>query len=277
MGRAMKEYLHAIVDQADPAMRINVMREYLQARVLEVMQLRGAWTAVAFMGGTALRFLYRIPRFSDDLDFALESANRGFEFAGLLEAVRARFLKEGYACEVKSATRTTVNKAFVRFPGLPHEMGASAHANAVFGIKIEVDTNPPRGAVLETSTVRRHVTLRIAHHDRASLVAGKVAALLMREWVKGRDVYDLVWYLSNPEWPEPNETLLASALVQGGRSDIIGAAAWREALATRLREAPWDGVVTDVGRFLMLPEEVWMVERDTVLSVLRQRGWLGHG
>ncbi|MDO8879933.1 MAG: nucleotidyl transferase AbiEii/AbiGii toxin family protein [Coriobacteriia bacterium] len=268
----MKDYLKDIVQAAPAPMRTNIMREYLQARVLEVMQAQDAWTSVAFMGGTALRFLYQIPRFSEDLDFSLENAEAGYDFEGLLEAVRARFLKEEYQCETKTATRTTVNKAFVRFPGLPHELGLSPHINAVFSVKIEVDTNPPAGAGLESSLVRRYVTLRIAHHDRASLLAGKIAALLMREWVKGRDVYDLVWYLSDPQWPEPNERLLSAALEQGGRSDLQGGL-WRRALSERLYAAPWDGVLADVERFLLEPDQAWMVERETVGSVLRQRGW----
>jgi len=63
------------------------MREYLQARVLLAMQERGAWSSLAFMGGTALRFLYLIPRFSEDLDFSLEADRSEFDFGGLLDGV----------------------------------------------------------------------------------------------------------------------------------------------------------------------------------------------
>jgi len=68
--------------------------------------------------------------------------------------------------------------------------------------------------------VRRFVTLRLAHHDKPSLIAGKTAAVLCREWLKGRDIYDLVWYLSDPGWPEPNEVLLAGALRQAGMTGL---------------------------------------------------------
>jgi predicted nucleotidyltransferase component of viral defense system len=53
----------------------------------------------------------------------------------------------------------------------------------------------------------------LQHHDRASLLAGKLHALFQRRYVKGRDLYDLMWYLSDPNWPEPNLTLLQNALV----------------------------------------------------------------
>ncbi|HEY5277864.1 MAG TPA: nucleotidyl transferase AbiEii/AbiGii toxin family protein, partial [Coriobacteriia bacterium] len=117
-------------------------------------------------------------------------------------------------------------------------------------------------------------TLRLAHHDKPSLLAGKVAALLCREWLKGRDVYDLVWYLSDPSWPEPNEVLLANALRQAGRPDLASSAdVWQRALVRRVGSASWDGVLSDVARFLERPADAWMLERDTVLGVIEQRGW----
>ena len=83
-------------------------------------------------------------------------------------------------------------------------------------IKIEVDTNPPAGAVIATTLVRRHVTIHLCHYDRASLFAGKLHAILSRPWVKWRDLYDLAWYLADPAWPPPNIALLNAALAQTG-------------------------------------------------------------
>lgn len=270
----MKEQLAEIVAGSARRDATNTMREYLQARVLETLQERGAWRFVAFMGGTALRFLYGIPRFSEDLDFALENRDAGYDFASLMSAVRAQFVREGYESVTRISTRATVNKAFVGFPGLEHSLGLSPHAEKVFSVKIEVDTNPPAGAGIEATTVRRFTTLRLAHHDRPSLLAGKTAALLLRDWIKGRDVYDLVWYLSDPTWPEPNEELLLNACRQANRLDLAaGDLPWRDAFVSRLRAAPWDHVLSDAQRFLERPEDAWMLERDTVLSVLAKRGW----
>ncbi len=270
----MKEYLREIVERSAPRDAVNIMREYLQARILESLQESGAWASMAFMGGTSLRFLYRLPRFSEDLDFALETPSPEFDFLGLIASARARFEKEGYRTEAKASTKTVVNKAFIRFPGLEHELGLSQRAEKALSVKVEVDTRPPAGAGLEVTTVRRHATLRLAHHDKRSLLAGKVAALLCREWVKGRDVYDLAWYLSDPTWPEPNETLLANALRQSGPANLAGEVeGWKSALVRRLGKAPWDGVKTDVERFLERPADAWMVEREAVLSIMAQRGW----
>jgi hypothetical protein len=272
----MREYLAQIVAASAPRDATNNMREYLQARVLETLQAQGAWRSIAFMGGTALRFLYGIPRFSEDLDFTLEDADAGYDFANLVGAVRAQFEREGYDADARVSTRTTVHKAFIEFVGLEHSLDLTPHAEKTFSVKIEVDTNPPRGAGIEVTTVRRFVTLRLAHHDKSSLLAGKTAAILLRDWIKGRDVYDLVWYLSDPTWPEPNEELLHNACLQAGRPDLADdSGAWRDALVSRLREAPWDHVMADAERFLERPEDAWMLERATVLSVLTKRGWAG--
>jgi hypothetical protein len=270
----VKEYLREMVERSAPRDAVNIMREYLQARILESLQESGVWASLAFRGGTSLRFLYRLPRFSEDLDFALETPSSEFDFLALIASARTRFEKEGYRTEAKASTRTVVNKAFIRFPGLEYELGLSDRAEKTLSVKVEVDTRPPAGAGLEVTTVRRHATLRLSHHDKSSLLAGKVAALLCRDWLKGRDVYDLVWYLSDPTWPEPNEVLLTNALRQSGPAYLAGEAeGWRSALVRRLSETPWDGVKWDVERFLERPTEVWMVERDAVLSIMAQRGW----
>ena len=72
----------------------------------------------------------------------------------------------------------------------------SPHKSQVFAVKLEVDTNPPDGALLSTTSLKRHVALNLQHHDRASLFAGKLHAVLQRVYAKGRDIFDLWWYLA---------------------------------------------------------------------------------
>ena len=67
-----------------------------------------------------------------------------------------------------------------------------------------------------TTVIRRHLLLNLQHHDQASLLAGKLHAILQRKYLKGRDIYDLLWYLSNPNWPAPNFEMLNHALQQTG-------------------------------------------------------------
>jgi len=103
--------------------------------------------------------------------------------------------------------------AFVGFPSLPFELALALHRDEALRVKIEIDTNPPAGAGLTTTMVRRRVLLQLHHHDRASLLAGKLHAVLH---TKGRDFFDLLWYLSDPGWPSHNLTLLNHALAQTG-------------------------------------------------------------
>jgi len=248
----MKEYLSELVrGSPTPAQARNVTREYLQARILGSLQRAGAMIPLAFHGGTALRFLFASARYSEDLDFALEQTSSQYDFRTYLRAIRAELAAEGYAAQLKVSDQKTVHSAFVRFPEMLYELGLSPHQDEVFSVKIEVDTNPPAGAVLTTSVIRRHVTLQLQHHDRASLLAGKLHAILQRSYVKGRDLYDLLWYLSDPHWPAPNLTLLNSALQQTGwTGGPLTEDNWRETVRTRLQTVTWERVVSDVHPFL---------------------------
>ncbi len=248
----MKEYLSELVrGSPTPAQARNVTREYLQARILGSLQRAGAMIPLAFHGGTALRFLFASARYSEDLDFALEQTRTQYDFRAYLRAIRAEFAAEGYAVQLKVSDQKIVHSAFVRFPGLLHELGLSPHRDEVFSVKIKVDTNPPAGAVLATSVIRRHVTLQLQHHDRASLLAGKLHAILQRPYVKGRDLYDLLWYLSDPHWPAPNLTLLNNALQQTGwTGGPLTEDNWRKAVRSQLQTVAWERVVSDVRPFL---------------------------
>ena len=248
----MKEYLAQRVATARTAVHgRNLAREYLQARILGSLQRAGAMIPLAFQGGTSLRFLYSIPRYSEDLDFALERPQAPYDLRGYLRGIRAELAAEGYAVELKVSDSKAVHSGIVRFAGLLHELGLSPHPGEVLSIRLEVDTRPPAGAVLATTLVRRHVTLRLQHHDRASLLAGKLHAVLQRPYPKGRDFYDLLWYLSDPGWPQPNLVLLGNALEQGGwKGSLPAERTWRGILRDRLKALDWGRLTADVGPFL---------------------------
>ncbi len=273
----MKEYLRDLVaESTTTAGAALFVREYLQARVLEALQRAGAFEHWAFLGGTALRFLHRLPRFSEDLGFSrttVESSRdalRG-EFVRVVGTVRRAFAAEAYDVDVRDRPDAVVQSAFIGFPGLLHELGLSPHREQKISVKIEVDTNPPPHAATETSIVRRHVLLNLLHYDRASLLAGKLHALIHRPYVKGRDLYDLVWYLSDPSWPEPNLPLLQASLAQTGMVlDDRELSGWRTLVAERVSAMDWDRVLADVSPFLERSEDVAMLTRATVLNLLTQ-------
>lgn len=252
-----------------PGDGLNVIREYCQARILGSLQRSGAMIPLAFQGGTALRFLYSLHRYSEDLDFALERPESGYDFRKLLTAVDSELTREGYSVQTRLNDRRTVHSAFVQFPGLLWELGFSPHRNEALSIKIEVDTRPPAGAILASTVVRRHLTLRLQHHDRSSLFAGKLQAILQRPYVKGRDLYDLVWYLSDPTWPGPNLELLNNALRQTEwPGPLLVEGSWRQALRDRLQNVEWERVIADVRPFLESREEEGLLTKETVFRLL---------
>ena len=248
----MKDVLIELVHKApSPMDGRNLAREYLQARILAALQRAGAMIPLAFHGGTALRFLYTHGRFSEDLDFALEGDRQHYDFRGYLQAIRTELRPEGYSVELKVSDQKTVHSAFIRFPGLLYDLGLSAMPSEVLAVKLEVDTHPPAGAVLATSVVRHFFLLQIQHHDKASLLSGKLHAILQRAYAKGRDVYDLLWYLSDPTWPSPNLFMLNNALAQTHwAGEEVTEANWRKLVGNRLKELDWESIQPDVRPFV---------------------------
>lgn len=266
----MKEYLKDLIQStSSPVEALNQTREYIQALILQGLQRAGAMTALAFHGGTSLRFLYSLPRYSEDLDFALEGNTERYDFRSILQAIRKDIEAQGYNLHLKVNDQKTVHSAFIRFSGLPYELNLSPHRDETLAVKLEVDTRPPAGATLETSLVRRHVLLNIQHHDRASLLAGKLHAILQRPYMKGRDLYDLIWYLSDRNWPAPNLMLLNHALAQTDWSGPnLTLENWHEVVRMRIEAVPFEQASMDVRPFLVSDEDIKLVSRENLLRLL---------
>ena len=270
----MKDVLRGILETVPGDLNKTLLaREYLQARILQALQDQGAFQRWAFVGGTALRFLFSIPRFSEDLDFSLVDKGQNADFSGAINSIESLFKKEAYDVSIKAKGEKTVASAFIKFHGLLYEIGLSPNASQVFSIKIEVDTNPPSGAVTQTSLVRRHVTLNLLHYDKASLLAGKLHALFTRRYTKGRDLFDLIWYLADRSWPAPNCTLLNAALAQTGwEGAVVTAKNWRGLLIERFDKFNWETAREDVQPFLERPEDARLITRENLESLVKTTG-----
>jgi len=267
----MKDYLKQIVAQA-PDSRIAglLIREYFQARILEAIQESGGFQAWAFVGGTALRFLYSIPRFSEHLDFSLSSVGEEDNFSRLLTKCEKTFSAEGYDVIIRADEEKEVKSAFIKFHGILNELGLSPLQSARLSIKVIIDTNPPDGAVLEASVVRKYRILNLLHYDRSSLLAGKLHALLARDYIKGRDVYDLLWYLADRNWPEPNLEFLNSALEQTGwEVERVTGSNWRDLIMDKLSGHNWNNIVRDVRPFLEDQQQAAMLTRGNLINLLK--------
>jgi len=251
--------------------KLNVMREYLQAYVLRIMHDEGVFSSTAFVGGTALRFLHGLPRFSEDLDFSAEKG-KGPAFAALMKKIKEELSLAGYSAEVTFNDQKTVNSAFVRLSGLMKDAGISAFAEQKLSIKIEIDTNPPKGAITETTVVNKYFPLSFLTYEKASLFAGKLHAVLSREYTKGRDYFDLGWYLSRWNGISPNIIQLANALKQTGwKKDYPAENTWRHIISGAVNKADWGGIRKDVENFLERPDDLSVFTRENVLKLLERQ------
>jgi hypothetical protein len=168
-----------------------IVREYLQARILESLQDAGVFTNWAFLGGTALRFLYQLPRYSEDLVFSLTDAIKDSyhtefaqKFEKIVENIEKKFFREHYSVTTKSKTDTPVMSAFIRFSQLLFDLHLSSHPSEVISVKIELDTNPPEGARCTNRVIRKHVILNLQHYDKSSLFSEKLQLRMCNRFSK---------------------------------------------------------------------------------------------
>lgn len=269
----MKEQIKQIIaDTQDELRAKSLVREYLQARILQFLQESGSFRNWIFNGGTALRFLYKIPRYSEDLDFALRQRSDSLDFSAVIKNICRQFESEAYQVETKAKEVRTVKSAFIRFPGLLFELGLSPRQTEIFSIKIELDINPPAGGVVETTIVRRYVALHILHYDKASFLSGKLHAILNRAYTKGRDLFDIFWYLSDPTWPNPNFKFLNNALRQTKwEGDEITENNWYQVISKKVATIDWDRIVEDVRPFIERSLDLDMLTRENILKLLRSK------
>ena len=193
-------------------------KETYEAALKEIIQeiaLLGLWRAkffekAAFYGGTALRILYGLDRFSEDLDFSLLTVDKSFSLDKYNNAILRELESLGFAVSVENKDKkhsTPIRSAFIKSNtkelfiriGINENDRKQLHSNAVVKIKIEVDTEPPLKFSKETKLIPFLGPFSITTMTLPDLFAGKMHALLFRDfsgWVKGRDWYDFTWFLS---------------------------------------------------------------------------------
>ncbi len=265
----MKDYLLELVSgKTGYNSKLNAMREYLQAYILRVMHDEGVFRSVAFLGGTALRFLYGLPRFSEGLDFSL-TKKPPVAFAALVKKITSELSAAGYNAAAVYSDKKTVNSAFIKFSGLMLEAGISPLKSQIFSVKIEIDNNPPKGAALETQIVNKYFPISFLSYDIESLFAGKLHALLSRRYAKGRDYFDLGWYLSRWKGIEPNFKLLKNSLQQTKwNKDYPQKSSWRALIRGVVERTDWKKVKADVGQFLENPGDLNIFTKENIARLL---------
>lgn len=263
----MKDRLQKVLENQPTHIRAGAMREFLQCMALRTLHEDHFIGKMAFIGGTALRLIYGLPRFSEDLDFSLIEKD-AFDFKKIMSDINKSFLCAGINAEVVIKGKGAVQIAWLKFPKILHEMNISSDPRRVLSIKMEVDCNPPQGAVIEKRLVNRHFPLALVHYDLPSLFAGKLHAVLTRPYVKGRDYYDLVWYRTRHPDLIPNLALLKASLEQTKwKGKMPTDKTWRRTVAERISHVKWADIVRDVSPFLEDESDLKFMTPDYVLPL----------
>ena len=244
--------IDVIKQQLKPGMsmeqKLNVTREFLQILSLRIMNEKKIFDHIAFLGGTSLRIIYDMKRFSEDLDFSLIKKEK-YNFDKIREELLKSFKLYGLLCDAKPSTERNVHSMMMKFSGVLYELGISALPAQKISIKLEIDTNPPTGWVLSNTIVSKTPMFNIVHYDLPSLYAGKLHACFYRAFVKGRDFYDLIWYLGKKI--KPNFILLNNAVKQTqGLAPRISESNFKQYLLDNVKRIDFERAKKDVERFL---------------------------
>lgn len=234
--------------------KLNRARELLQLTALKIMYDKNFLNKVAFTGGTALRVLFDLKRFSEDLDFSLVN-KKGYDFQKMNSGLVYGFKLYGLKVESKPKAEKNVHSTTLKFGGLLKELGLSAFAEQNLSIKIEIDSNPPKGGRVVNTIVNKVYMLNLAHFDLPSLYATKLHACFYRKFTKGRDLYDFVWYLGKKI--KPNYGLLNNAIEQTeGANPGINERNFKDFLLRNIGKVNFNEARRDVERFLEDKSEV---------------------
>jgi predicted nucleotidyltransferase component of viral defense system len=194
------------------------LEDHLQAlrEILQEIALLGLWRSkffdkAAFYGGTALRILYGLDRFSEDMDFSLLSPMDDFDLSAYTTALQKELAAFGFDVRIDQRNKnaeSAIQSAFLKANTLnqllvietSEELLKTVQRGQILKIKLEIDTDPPPEFETHTRYLLQPIPFAVRTYTLPDLFAGKMHAILCRRWkkrVKGRDWYDLVWYAAN--------------------------------------------------------------------------------
>ena len=244
-----------------PVEEEQATREILQEVALYALWRAGFFEVAAFQGGTSLRILHGLPRFSEDLDFILKEPDPDFDWNTYLEKMSGGLQEFGLQSEAldKSRMDQRVKKALLKDNSVSNQLDLAfyrGHKDKKLTIKLEIDVTPPEGSGYDYSYLDFPLDFEVCHQDLSSNLSLKIHALLCRPWLKGRDWYDFNWYVK--QGVQPNFTHLQGALYQYGPWEGQTLTIDKDWLISTLLEkvatVNWAEAAEDVARFLTAAE-----------------------
>jgi predicted nucleotidyltransferase component of viral defense system len=239
----------------------QAIKEIIQEIVLFALWKAGFFEVAAFQGGTSLRILYGLPRFSEDLDFILKESDPAFDWRHYLQKLLDVMEEFGLKTDIKDKSRMDqrIRKAVMKDNSISNQLDLSffrGQEGKKLHIKLEIDVNPPAGSAFEYSYKDFPVDYEVCYQDLNSNFSLKIHALLCRPYLKGRDWYDFNWYIK--QGVNANLPLLQAALIQYGpwqdQSLVIDERWLRDELLKKISAVDWKKASADVERFL-IPSE----------------------
>jgi len=282
--------MHEALRQMLLRYRPQRLEDYTRAlrEILQEISLLGLWRSkffekAAFYGGSSLRILYGLDRFSEDLDFSALTPMPDFDWARYVTALEKELLAFGLELHIETkdkALDSPIRSAFLKANTLRQLMVIQADrdildrvpSTQLIRIRLEIDTDPPPGFGTEVKYLLRPIPFPVRTYVLSDLFAGKMHALLCRRWknrVKGRDWYDLVWFVTHH--PQLHLSHLEHRMRQTGH--LQGDTPLSEHIfRTRLHEAihklDVDQARTEVEPFIHNPEVLQVWSRDFFLDIV---------
>ena len=286
----MKTYVSEYVTkngENNPNVLRNRLKEAVQTVILQSLSRQRFFEQAAFYGGTALKLFHGLERFSEDLDFALLHTNHSFSIEPYIHGIEISLMEQGLEMSVhkvdKTGRSTTIESAFVKGETLVNQLQITAlvppvagiPGNALVKVKFKVDYVPPAGATFENLYLYEPLPSVIKLYDLSSMLAGKIHAVLCRNWrnrVKGRDYYDYFWFLK--KGIPVNLTLVENKLKESGvinMTDRLTIENLKELLIRKIESTNFKSAKEDVFPFISDRQilETWTT--DLFIDITRKR------
>lgn len=241
----------------------QALKEILQEVSLYALWRGGFFEIAAFQGGTSLRILHGLPRFSEDLDFILLKPDPAFQWSHHFESLTGVLAQFGVHCELSDRSRmdNNVRQAMLKDNSIGRQLDLSffdASNPRKLKVKLEIDIHPPAGTGTSWHFLDFPVDFEVCAQDLPSNYALKLHALLCRPYLKGRDWFDFAWYCKQKT--RPNLPYLAHALNQAGpwkgRNMPVDAQWLADAMYTKIGTIDWALAAQDVAPFLPAAEQM---------------------
>jgi predicted nucleotidyltransferase component of viral defense system len=258
----IKEWIEEYKPQNEEEI-LSALREIMQEITLAGLSRTDFFEKAAFYGGTALRISYGLDRYSEDLDFSLLKPDSDFSIERYFKAILDEFRSLGLTVSIKEkkkTNQTAIDSAFLKAETIWQEIilediikETGVRSNKTLKIKIEVDRQPSLNFKTEEKLLLRPFSFYVKCFTKSSLFAGKMHALLFRKWknrVKGRDWYDLEWYIKKGIPLDVNHFLTRAKDSNDWQDDSISNEQIIELLDTKIKTVSFSSIKEDVVRFI---------------------------